>query len=202
MSFVMSLLLCLYRLTMLWSLLLCLHYLFLFGPRPLGPLGPIFVFDIYGGVSFIPYQGKWYRGPPLTYLQTGPSFCNYFPPSYCNYLSPSYCIFFHLAAAIIFRLPTAIVFCLVSAINWYIDTFIVYTQKNLLCIHKRSLVHAQHSCACSGPGTPGARDPKKALGRSQALDRAFFGSLGCACTRDLLCIHKRFFCVYTINVFS
>ena len=24
----------------------------------------------------------------------------------------------------------------------------------------------------------------------------------CACTRDLLCIHKRFFCVYTINAFS
>ena len=59
----------------------------------------------------------------------------------------------------------------------YIDTFIVYTQKNLLCIHKRSLVHAQHSCACSGPGTPGARDPKKA--RSRAWDRpsAFFRSL-------------------------
>ena len=37
----------------------------------------------------------------------------------------------------------------------------VYTQKNLLCIHKRSLVHAQHSCACSGPGNPGARDPKR-----------------------------------------
>ena len=81
---------------------------------------------------------------------------------------------------------------------------LVNTQKNLLCIHKRSLVHAQHSCACSGPGTPGARDPKKALGRSRALDRAFFGSLApgvpgpkhaqecCACTRDLLCIHKRF----------
>ena len=90
----------------------------------------------------------------------------------------------------------------------------MYTQKNLLCIHKRSLVHAQHSCACSGPGTPGARDPEKA--RSRAWDRpsAFFGSLDpgvpcpehaqecCACTRDLLCIHKRFFCVYTIKVFS
>ena len=24
----------------------------------------------------------------------------------------------------------------------------------------------------------------------------------CACTRDLLCIHKRFFCVYTIGVIS
>ena len=28
--------------------------------------------------------------------------------------------------------------------------------RDLLCMH------AQHSCACSGPGTPGARDPKKA----------------------------------------
>ena len=37
----------------------------------------------------------------------------------------------------------------------------MHTQKNLLCIHKRSLVHAQHSCACSGPGNPGARDPKR-----------------------------------------
>ena len=47
----MSLLLCLYCLTMLWSLLLCLYSLFLFvpkplgpwahGPRPLGPIGPI-----------------------------------------------------------------------------------------------------------------------------------------------------------------
>ena len=79
--------------------------------------------------------------------------------------------------------------------------FCVYT-RDLLCMH-------QHSCACSGPGTPGARHPKKA--RSRAWDRpsAFFGSLApgvpgpehaqecCACTRDLLCIHKRFFCVYT-----
>ena len=86
---------------------------------------------------------------------------------------------------------------------YYIDTFIVYTQKNLLCIHKRSLVHAQHSCACSGPGTPGARDPKKALGRSQAWPRGFWALVPgfpgqehaqeCrACTRDLLCTHKRF----------
>ena len=87
-------------------------------------------------------------------------------------------------------------------------------HKRISCMHKRSLVHAQHSCACSGPGSPGARDPKKALGRSRALDRAFVGSQApgvpgpehaqecCACTRDLLCIHKRFFCVYTINVFS
>ena len=28
---------------------------------------------IYGGVSFITYQGKWYRGPPVTYLQKGVS---------------------------------------------------------------------------------------------------------------------------------
>ena len=86
---------------------------------------------------------------------------------------------------------------------------VVYTQKDLLCIHKRSLVHAQHSRACSGPGNPGARDPKRQLGRSQALDRCLFGSLApgvpgpghaqecCACTRDLLCIHNRSFCVYT-----
>ena len=96
----------------------------------------------------------------------------------------------------------------------YINTFIDYTQKNLLCIHKRSPVHAQHSCACSGPGTPGARDPKKARSRARDWPSAFFGSLApgvpgpehgqecCACTRDLLCIHKRFFCVYTIDVFS
>ena len=93
----------------------------------------------------------------------------------------------------------------------YINTFIVYTQKNLLCVHKRSLVHAQHSCACSGPGTPGARDPRNAQSRARDRPSAFFGSLApgvtckehaqecCACTRDLLCIHKRFLCVYTIN---
>ena len=34
-----------------------------------GARGPIFVFYIYGGVSSILYQGKWYRGPPVTYLQ-------------------------------------------------------------------------------------------------------------------------------------
>ena len=84
-------------------------------------------------------------------------------------------------------------------------TPIVYTQKNLLCIHKRSLVHAQHSCACSGPGNPGDKDPKRP--RSRAWDRpsCLFGAEHaqecCACTRDLLCIHKRFCCVYTIGVF-
>ena len=94
----------------------------------------------------------------------------------------------------------------------YQPTTLLYTQKNLLCIHNRSLVHAQHSCACSGPETPGARDPKKARSRARDRPSAFFGSLApgvpgpehaqecCACTRDLLCIHKRFFCVYTINV--
>ena len=77
------------------------------------------------------------------------------------------------------------------------------------CMHN-TLVHTQHSCACSGPDNPGARDPKRA--RSRAWDRpsALFGSLApgfpgpeharecCACTRFLvytqeipLCIHKR-----------
>ena len=64
--------------------------------------------------------------------------------------------------------------------------------QNLLCIHKRSLVTLA-----------GARDPKRALGRSQALERALFGSLALA---RLLCMHKRslvfrrFFCVNAINV--
>ena len=66
-------------------------------------------------------------------------------------------IIFRLATAILFRLATAIIFRLDTAIIFRLATaFIVYTQKNLLCIHKRSLVHAQHSCAYSGPGTPGA----------------------------------------------
>jgi len=83
----------------------------------------------------------------------------------------------------------------------------VYTQENLLCIHQspqRSLVHAQHSCACQGP-----RTQKKRGSRAWGRPSAFVGSLApgvpgtehaqecCACTRDLLCIHKRFFCVYT-----
>ena len=69
----------------------------------------------------------------------------------------------------------------------YINTFIVYTQKNLLCIHKRSLGARDRPSAffwSLAPGVPGPEHAQEC----------------CACTRDLLCIHKRFFCVYTINV--
>ena len=91
-------------------------------------------------------------------------------------------------------------------------------RKHLLCIHKRiscvytrdllcmhTLVHALGQ----GPQGPGTQKRRWAGPRP-----CFFGSLApgvpgpehaqecCACTRDLLCIHKRFFCVYTINVFS
>ena len=78
-------------------------------------------------------------------------------------------------------------------------------------MHK-TIVHAQESCACTtllgmhntlvralgqgtqGPGTkPGARDqawdPKRQLGRSQALDRrVVHAQESCACTR-ILCMY-------------
>ena len=68
-------------------------------------------------------------------------------------------------------------FCALS--NIYLTYFLLFirkrcpvcTQKNLLCIHKRSPVHAQHSCACSGPGNPGARAQK---GRGPGLGPARF----------------------------
>ena len=78
----------------------------------------------------------------------------------------------------------------------------MYTRKNLLCIHRRSLVHAQHSCACTTflwPGTQKWRGPGPGTGPAPFLGPWRLQEC-CACTRDLLCIHKRFFRVYTINV--
>ena len=74
-----------------------------------------------------------------------------------------------------------------------------------LCMHN-TLVHAQHSCACTGPGNPGARDqargqgpglgPKKAAGPVPGPGPLPFWVPGPwvpwprACTR-VLCLHKR-----------
>ena len=43
------------------------------------------------------------------------------------------------------------------------------------CVYTRSLVHTQHSCACSGPGNPEARAQQKALGPVPGPGRAHFG---------------------------
>ena len=73
----------------------------------------------------------------------------------------------------------------------------MYTQKNLLCIHKRSLVHAQHSCACSGPGTQ-----QKALGRSQALHRAFvYTQEILSCTRNKCILTLSYFLIILIIIY-
>ena len=74
---------------------------------------------------------------------------------------------------------------------YYIDTFIVYTQKNLLCIHKRSLVHAQHSYA-RGPG-PGT-------GPAPFLGPWPLGSLAQSMHKSV--VHaQEISCVYTRNSF-
>ena len=82
----------------------------------------------------------------------------------------------------------------------------VYT-RDLLCMHN-TLVHALGQ-GPQGPGTQKRRGPGPGTGPA-----LFVGSLApgvpgpqhaqewCACTRDLLCIHKSFFCVYTISAFS
>ena len=60
-------------------------------------------------------------------------------------------------------------------------------RVHLLCIHKRiSCVYTQHSCACSGPGTPGARDPKK---RSLVYTQEI-----------LFCIHNK--CILIISYYN
>ena len=78
------------------------------------------------------------------------------------------------------------------------------TLIHLLCIHKRiSCVYTRdllrmHNTLVHALGQ-GPRDPKRQLGRSQALDRCLFGSVApgfpgpehaqeyCACTRNLVC---------------
>ena len=78
---------------------------------------------------------------------------------------------------------------------------------SLLCIHKRISCVCTRDLLCMHNTLAGARDPKKARSRARDQPSAFFGSLArgvpgpqhaqecCACTGDLLCIHKRFFCV-------
>ena len=90
--------------------------------------------------------------------------------------------------------------------------FIVYTQKKLLCIHKRSLVHAQHSCACQGPGTqkrrwagPGPWTapflgpwPLGSLAQSMHKSVAHAQEISCVYTRDSLCIRNQ--CINVTSV--
>ena len=142
-------------------------WLWLGGPRVLGQAGLAFIFRLDTAIIF----------------RLDTAFC--FRLDTASIFRLDTAIIFRLATAIIFRLDTAIICRLDAAIIFRLDTaiifrlataFIVYTQKNLLCIHKRSLVHAQQSCACSGPVNPGAGDPKRQ--RSRAWDRpsCLFGS--------------------------
>ena len=55
-------------------------------------------------------------------------------------------------------------------------------ESRFLCMHK-ILVHAQHSCACTGGATAQGRDPKRALGVRP-------GQESCACTRILIRLTK------------
>ena len=87
--------------------------------------------------------------------------------------------------------------------------YCVYTKESLVCTQEISCACTTLLCILWARDPRGQEPNKKALGRSRTLDRAFFGSLPpeipgpehaqecCACTRDLLCTHKRFFCVYT-----
>ena len=63
---------------------------------------------------------------------------------------------------------------------------------SFLCMHN-TLVHAQHSCACTGGARDQGRDPKKALG--SGLRQRFFGSQPWSLApqvhaRGVLCMHK------------
>ena len=58
-------------------------------------------------------------------------------------------------------------------------TYSVYTKD------MRSLVHAQHSCACSGPGNQGARAQKGRLSFMHKKSLVYK-------QKNILCIHKRF----------
>ncbi len=104
--------------------------------------------------------------------------------------------------------------------TYFLRTFSCVYTKDLLCIHKRiscvytrdllcmhnTLVHAL------GQGTQGP-GPKKGAARAWDRPKRPFWALApgfpgpehaqecCACTRDLLCTHKRFFCVYTRDLF-
>ena len=70
---------------------------------------------------------------------------------------------------------------------------LVYTQKNLLCIHE---IPRACTTLSQGPGTQKGR-----WAGPRPWTAPFLGPWPlqecCACTRDHLCIHKRFFCVYT-----
>ena len=97
---------------------------------------------IYAGVSFIPYQGKWYRGPPVTYLQNGVlnNSRNYEKNRLhnCNGMFQIYNIaslnnlpiyqpsLFRLATAMMFRLATAIILRLATAIICRLATAIIF----------------------------------------------------------------------------
>ena len=71
-----------------------------------------------------------------------------------------------------------------------------YTQKNLLCIHKRSLAHAQHSCRGQGPKK--GRWPVPGPGPRLFWVPGPWGPWPRACTR-VLCMHKRSL-VYTQEI--
>ena len=107
-------------------------------------------------------------------------------------------------------------YCSISILCIHKGISCVYT-RDLLCMHnflvhtqKNSLVYT-HEISCVYTRDLLCQGPKRAPGRSQALDRArslvytqensfVYAHECCACTRDLLCIHKRFFCVYTRDI--
>ena len=68
--------------------------------------------------------------------------------------------------------------------------------RDLLCMHQRFSWVCTRDLLCMRNTVAGARDPKRALGRSQGLDRALFGSLAPA---RVLCMHKRSL-VYTQEI--
>ena len=86
----------------------------------------------------------------------------------------------------------------VPAFSWYVLVsvfqFIYWYYVRLscactgfLCMHN-TLVHAQHSCACTGEARDQGRDPKKAAAPGQTRGCFLLGPSS-ACTR-VLCMHK------------
>ena len=63
-------------------------------------------------------------------------------------------------------------------------------STRFLCMHK-VLVHAQHSCACTGPGNAGARDQSRGQGPGLGPKKAAGPVPGAGPLRTrVLCMHK------------
>ena len=85
---------------------------------------------------------------------------------------------------------------------------------HLLCIHKRVSGECTRDLCMLWAREPRGQGPKKAAGPVPGPGPLHFLVPGpwfpgpghaqecCACTRDLMCIHKRFLCVYTREILT